>query len=66
MENQIRKIVNGNINIFGEKFNSPELKAYNGHQVILKKSKRGCGYDIYFKSKFICYIQTIDPSLKGQ
>ena len=60
-----RKVSNGAINIYGEKFKNEELKEYNGCAVVLVPAVNDCGYDIYFKTKFICYIQTIDPSLKG-
>lgn len=60
----IRKIVNGSINLFGEKFKHPDLRIYNGSQVILLPSNTGNGFDVYYKTKFICYLQTISPTLK--
>lgn len=62
----IRKVSNSAVNIFGEKFKNDELKNYNGSQVILVKAINGCGFDIYYKTKFICYIQTVSPELKGK
>ena len=61
-----RKVCNSAINIYGEKFKNEELKEYNGCEVVLVKAINECGYDIYYKTKFICYLQTIDPALKGK
>lgn len=61
-----RKVSNGTINIYGGKFKNEELNEYNGCVVVLVPAVNDCGYDIYYKTKYICYIQTIDPSLRGK
>lgn len=65
-EGYIRKVINGSINLLGEKFKHSGLKIFNGSQVILIPSNTGCGFDVYYKTKFICYIQTVDSNLKGE
>ncbi len=65
-EGYIRKVVSSSINLYGEKFKHPELKRYNGSQVILIPSNTGCGFDVYYKTKYVCYVKTVDPRLKGK
>lgn len=59
-----KKISNGSVNIFGKRFKNNILKDYNGCEVVLIKDITECGFDVYYKTHFICYIKTINQPLK--
>ena len=52
-----RIIINGTVTISKKAFTSDKLKDYEGCNVVLVKAINGTGYDVYYKTHFICYVE---------
>lgn len=52
-----RVVINGTVTIKKKAFTSDELKHYERCGVVLVKSINGSGYDVYYKTHFICYVE---------
>lgn len=52
-----RVVMRGSVKINGKVFTSEVLLHYEGCSVVLVKSINGSGYDVYYKTHFICCVE---------